>query len=191
MQAVARKALRPSGRSGRLSLFHHLHFQVYQKPGSDLPTLTQTELVGRLHGLEEPARFACAAYLGELSFRLASPEVAAKIWPILVSGLKGVAKHANPRLVLVWAGWRILKAAGLSPNLQPTGHTLEAGSLNEAERGVFLGAEGAQALRAVLSLPGQEAIELLANAPIERLLRALKAHAEAQVGGINSGALLR
>jgi DNA repair protein RecO (recombination protein O) len=44
MQAVARKAMRPTGRSGRLSLFHHLRFQVYQKPGNDLSTLTQAEL---------------------------------------------------------------------------------------------------------------------------------------------------
>ncbi|MER3445261.1 MAG: DNA recombination protein RecO [Meiothermus sp.] len=188
-QAVARKAMRPSGRSGRLSLFHHLRFQVYQKPGSDLPTLTQAELVGRLHGLEHPQRFPFAAFLAELAFRVASPEVAARVWPLLVSALKGVAKHANPRLVAIWGGWRILKAAGLAPNLHGEGTHLLDGDL-APRGGVYLGLEGLEALAAVLRLPGSEAIDALEGTPLDRLMQALLAHTRYTVGELGSAVLL-
>jgi len=188
-QAVARKALRPTGRSGRLSLFHHLRYQVYQKPGNDLPTLTQAELVGRLEGLEAPGRFPQASFLAELAYRLASPEVAQRLWPLLISGLKGIAKHQNPRLVMVWAGWRILKAAGLAPNLGGEGMGLQDG--HRVERGgVYLGLEGLESLAAVLKLPGGEAIEALGNAPLDRLLQALLAHTRYTVGDLGSAGLL-
>jgi len=187
-QAVARKAQRPTGRSGRLSLFHHLRYQVYQKPGNDLPTLTQVELVGRLEGLEAPGRFPYASYLAELAFRLASPEAAPRIWPLLVSGLRGIAKHQNPRLVTVWAGWRILKGAGLAPNLGGEGMSLLDG--HRTERGVYLGLEGIEALASVLHLPGTEAIEALHKAPLDRLLQALMAHTRYTVGDLGSLALL-
>lgn len=189
-QAIARKALRPTGRSGRLSLFHHLRYQVYQKPGSDLPTLTQVELVGRLEGLEAPGRFPYASYLAELAFRIASPEVAGKIWPLLTSGLKGIAKHPHPRMALLWAGWRVLKAAGLAPNLGGAGPCLLDGERVE-RGGVYLGPEGIQALAAVLRLPGSEAIALLeAGAPLDRLQQALLAHVRYAVGELGSAQLL-
>ncbi len=190
VQAIARKALRPTGRSGRLSLFHHLKYQVYQKPGNDLPTLTQVELVGRLEGLEAPARFPYASFLAELAFRIASPEVAARIWPLLTSGLKGIAKHPNPRLALVWAGWRVLKAAGLAPNLGGAGFSLLDGGRAE-QGGVYLGPEGMEALTAILRLPGSEAIAVLeAGAPLERLQQALLAHVRYAVGELGSARLL-
>jgi DNA repair protein RecO (recombination protein O) len=187
-QTVARKAQRPSGRSGRLSLFHHLNFQTYHKPGNDLPTLTQVELVGRLEGLEEAARFPYASFLAELAYRLASPEVAARVWPILISGLKGISKHPEPQLVMVWAGWRTVRAAGLAPNLEGQGFSLAHGQ--RAERGIYLGLEGLQALADILRLPGTEAIELLRQAPLDRLQNALKAHVAEQVGELGSVALL-
>ena len=187
-QAVARKAQRPTGRSGRLSLFHHLRYQIYQKPGSDLPTLTQVELVGRLDGLEAPGRFIYASFLTELAYRLASPEAAGRIWPLLISGLKGIAKHDNPKLVGIWASWRILRAAGLAPNLGGEGMSLLDG--HRAERGVYLGLDGLEALAAVLRLPGTEAIEALSNAPLDRLLQALMAHTRYTVGDLGSTALL-
>ncbi|AWR85689.1 recombinational DNA repair protein (RecF pathway) [Meiothermus taiwanensis WR-220] len=189
-QAIARKALRPTGRSGRLSLFHHLRYQVYQKPGNDLPTLTQVELVGRLEGLEAPTRFPYASYLAELAFRIASPEVGGKIWPLLTSGLKGIAKHPNPRIALLWAGWRILKAAGLAPNLGGTGLYLLDGERVE-RGGVYLGLEGIQALTAILRLPGSEAIAVLEEgAPLDRLLLALLAHVRYAVGELGAAQLL-
>ncbi len=189
-QAIARKALRPTGRSGRLSLFHHLKYQVYQKPGNDLPTLTQVELVGRLEGLEAPDRFPSASFLAELAFRIASPEVAGKIWPLLTSGLKGVAKHPNPRIALLWAGWRVLKAAGLAPNLGREGLYLLDG--DRVERGgVYLGLDGLEALAAILHLPGSEAIAVLEEgAALDRLQRALLAHVRYAVGDLGSARLL-
>ncbi len=189
-QAIARKALRPTGRSGRLSLFHHLKYQVYQKPGNDLPTLTQVELVGRLEGLEAPDRFPSASFLAELAFRIASPEVAGKIWPLLTSGLKGVAKHPNPRIALLWAGWRVLKAAGLAPNLGREALYLLDG--DRVERGgVYLGLDGLEALAAILHLPGSEAIAVLEEgAALDRLQRALLAHVRYAVGDLGSARLL-
>ncbi|WP_299428880.1 recombination protein O N-terminal domain-containing protein [uncultured Meiothermus sp.] len=189
-QAIARKALRPTGRSGRLSLFHHLKYQVYQKPGNDLPTLTQVELVGRLEGLETPGRFPSASFLTELAFRVASPEVAGKIWPLLTSGLKGIAKHPNPRIALIWAGWRVLKAAGLAPNLGGEGMNLLDG--DRVERGgVYLGLDGLEALAGVLRLPGSEAILVLEDhAPLDRLQQAFLAHVHYAVGELGSARLL-
>lgn len=189
-QAIARKALRPAGRSGRLSLFHHLRYQVYQKPGNDLPTLTQVELVGRLEGLEAPGRFPYASYLAELAFRIASPEVAGRVWPLLTSGLKGIAKHPNPRMAYLWAGWRILKAAGLAPNLGGTGLYLLDGERVE-RGGVYLGPEGLLALAAVLRLPGSEAIAILEEgAPLDGLQQALWAHVRYAVGELGSAQFL-
>lgn len=196
MLAVARKAQRPTGRSGRLSLFHHLRYQTYQKPGNDLPTLTQAELVGRLDGLEAPGRFPYASFLAELAFRIASPEVAGKIWPLLISGLKGVAKHPNPRVALIWAGWRLLEAAGLAPNLGGKGMGLLDGDLVErAPSGpggrVYLGPDGLEALAAILRLPGSKAIAVLEDkAPLDRLQQALLAHVRYSVGELGSAQLL-
>ncbi|AEB11748.1 DNA repair protein RecO [Marinithermus hydrothermalis] len=199
LEAVARKALRPTGRSGRLMLFHHVRFQAYHKPGSDLPTLTQAELVGRLEGLTAPSRFAAASYLGELAYHLAAPEVAARLWPLLTSALRGVGAHPRPIVPLVWGGWRMLRAAGLGPALAsrcghaPThlepGGTLACGACAGAEA-VFLGGEGAQALARVLTQPGTAAIPALEAGPVDRLLRALRMHVEQHVGPLRSEGLL-
>lgn len=190
LQMVARRGQRPSGRSGRLSLFHHLSFQIYQKPGSDWPTLTQAELVGRLGSLEEPQRFACAAFLGELAYRLASPEVATRIWPLLISGLKGVARQPDPQLPLVWAGWRILQVAGLAPNLSGEGNYLREGQRASQPPGVLLTSQALEVLQRVLRAPGTEAVAALEGLPLEGLLRALKDHANRSVGGLNSLVML-
>ncbi len=187
-QAIARKAQRPVGRSGRLSLFHHLRYQVYQKPGSELPTLIQVELIGRLEGLEQPDRFPFASFLAELSFRLSSPDAAEKIWPILISGLKGSAKHDKPLLVTVWTGWRILKAAGLSPNLSGAGNHIFQG--HKSSHGIFLGEEGMNALEAVLHQPGQVAVGLLESAPLGELFKALVAHIHYTVGDLSALVML-
>ncbi|GAA6730296.1 recombination protein O N-terminal domain-containing protein [Thermus brockianus] len=187
LEAIAKKGLRPTGRSGRLSLFHHVRFQVYAKK-EGLPTLTQAELLGKLFGLEAPQRYLYACFLAELAYRLASPEVAPKLFPIFVSGLRGIAKHQNPLLPLVWAGWRVVKAGGLAPNLMGPGLFLKEGRL--ADEGVYLGEKGVEALRAILHLPGGEALPYLEDAPLERLLLALKRHGEEALGPLQSGATL-
>jgi DNA repair protein RecO (recombination protein O) len=190
LQMVARRAQRPSGRSGRLSLFHHLSFQIYQKPGSDWPTLTQAELVGRLGTLEQPQRFACAAFLGELAYRLASPEVAARVWPLLVSGLKGIARQPDSRVPLIWAGWRILQAAGLAPNLSGEGSYLRGGQLAHQPPGILLDSTALTTLSLILTAPGSEAVAALERQPSGMLLAALKDHAAQSVGGLNSLVML-
>lgn len=187
LEALAKKGLRPSGRSGRLSLFHHVRFQIYAK-GEGLPTLTQAELVGRLHGLEEPQRFLLASFLAELAYRLASPEAAPRLYPVFVSGLRGIAKHPEPLLPLVWAGWRVVKAGGLAPSLLGPGLHLSQGRLGQ--EGVYLGEAGVEALRAILHLPGGEALPYLEAAPLKRLFEALKAHAEENMGPMRAASAL-
>ncbi len=78
-------------------------------------------------------RFPYASYLAELAFRIASPEVAGKIWPLLISGLKGIAKHPHPRIAV--------KAARLAPNLEGRGLYLLDGERVE-RGGVYLELEG-------------------------------------------------
>lgn len=187
LEAMAKKGLRPTGRTGRLSLFHHVRIQLYAK-AEGLPTLTQAELVGRLHGLEEPRRFLMASFLAELAYRLASPEAAPRIFPVFVSGLRGIAKHPDPLLPLVWAGWRVVKAGGLAPSLLGPGLHLQGGRLGE--EGVYLGEKGVEALRAVLHLPGGEALPYLEEAPLERLFLALKSHAEEALGPLRAALAL-
>lgn len=188
-QAVARKAQRPTGRSGRLSLFHHLRYQVYQKPGNELPTLTQVELVGRLMGLEAPERFPLACFLAELAYQTASPEAGPRVWPLLIAGLRGIAKHPRPQVAFLWSAWRMLKAVGLAPNLGGAGLCLWEGGRCEG-KGVYLGREGMAMLEAVLRKPGAEAVRALEAGPLEPLQRALLAHVHYAVGGLRTAALL-
>ncbi|MGQ9753228.1 MAG: DNA repair protein RecO [Thermaceae bacterium] len=188
LEALVKKGQRPSSRTGRLSLFHRVRFQIYQKTPEALPVLTQVELLGRVFGLEAPPRYFMAAFLAELAYTLASPEAAPQIFPLLASGLRGIAKHHPPLLPLVWAGWRIVKAAGLAPNLQGQGTHLEGGRLGN--KGVLLGEAGVRALRAILHRSGVEALPELEEAPLDRLLQALKAHVAEQVGPLKSAPLV-
>jgi len=179
---VARKAQRPSGRSGRLMLFHHIRYQAYHKPDRELATLTQAELVGRLERLSQPRRYPAAAYLAELAYRLAEPEVAQPVWNVFTSGLRGVASHDEPAVPLVWSGWRLVAAAGLAPRLvsrcgHPPRYLELEGNLACAtcalDPAVPLGPGGAELLAAVLRRPGKEAVTSLEAADWRPLLRAL------------------
>jgi len=181
--AIARSALRSSGQAGRLSLFHHLRLQLYQRPQAELPTVTQVELIGRLFHLEEPSRFPAASFLAELAFRLASPESAPKIWPLLVSGLRGISR-SDPGPALAWAGWRILQAAGLAPNLEGEGWAIQGGQ--RSVEGIYVGPQGMKALQAILTRPGREALSLLDGESTERLLELLRLHALDYVGELRS-----
>ncbi len=77
-----------------------------------------------------------------------------------------------------------MKAGGVAPNLLGPGLFLSGGRLGE--KGVYLGEKGVEALRAVLHLPGGEALPYLEEAPLERLLQALKAHAQEALGPLLS-----
>ncbi len=200
MDAVARKAQRPGGRSGRLMLFHHVRFQAYHKPDRDLATLTQAELVGRLERLSEPGRYAAAAYLGELAYRLAAPEVAPALWPVFTSGLRGVARHEAPALPLVWAGWRMLAAGGLEPGLESRcGHPPARLELEGAlacaacarSPALPLGEEGAEVLKALLRRPGREAMARLETAVWRPLLAALLGYVAYQLEPLRSEGAVR
>lgn len=56
------------------------------------------------------------------------------------------------------------------------------GSGPRGEEGIYLGEKGVEALRAILHLPGSEALPYLEDAPLERLFFALKHHAEEALG---------
>ncbi len=200
LDAVARKAQRPGGRSGRLMLFHHVRFQAYHKPDRELATLTQAELVGRLERLSEPGRYAAAAYLGELAYRLAAPEVAPALWPVFTSGLRGVARHDQPALPLVWAGWRMLAAGGLEPGLasrcgHPPARLELEGALACAacakSPSLPLGEGGAELLTVLLRRPGREAMARLEAAPWRPLLAALLGYVAYQLEPLRSEAAVR
>ena len=192
---VARKAQRPSGRSGRLMLFHHIRYQAYHKPERDLATLTQADLVGRLERLSEPKRYAAAAYLSELAYRLAAPEVAHSAWPLFTSGLRGIASHDTPFVPLVWSGWRLLAAAGFAPRLiSRCGHPplyleLEgylACAACAADPAISLGPEGPELLAAVLTRPGKEAVTQLEKNGWRHLLRGLVRYVAYQLEPLRS-----
>ncbi|WP_457637519.1 DNA repair protein RecO [Oceanithermus sp.] len=196
---VARKAQRPGGRSGRLMLFHHISYQAYHKPERDLATLTQAELVGRLEGLSQPQRYPAAAYLAELAYRLAAPEVARPIWAIFTSGLRGIASHEEPGVPLVWSGWRLVAAAGLAPRLvsrcgHPPSYLELEGSLACAacatSPAVSLGPGGTDLLAAIIRQPGKKAIVEIEKGRWSLLLIALIRYVAYQLEPLKSEAAL-
>ncbi len=191
LEGVARGAQRPGGRSGRLSLFFRLRFQTYRRPGAELLTVTQVTFI-EAYPLTQPRRFAAASFLSELGWRTLSPEVAAKGYPIFLSGLKGVAGAGDVRVPLVWAGFRLLKLAGYGP--QGAGNYLSLdGSLGPepGQGAVFLGEDGGAALYAVLNRSGKAAVSQLEKAPLDRLTEALIRYSEAQLGPFRTQGALR
>ncbi len=191
VEAMAKSAQRPGGRSGRIGLFYRVRFQVYRRPGADLATLTQVALEEPL-APRAPFRFAAAGFLAELAWKTLSPEVAARGYPVFVSGLRGVLRAEEPRVPLVWAGFRLLAVAGYAPAgegpfLAPEGRFAEG----PGGGAVFLGEGGAAALRAVFTRPGKEAAQRLERAPLDRLLEALLRYGEHQLEGLRSARALR
>lgn len=198
-RAVAPAGDRPKGRSSRLGLFHHVKFQIYQKTDQMLPVITQVELIGSLADLNQPSRFAKAGFLGELAFKLASPEAGTKIWPLLVSGLRGVNQSPEPKVALVWSGFRILAAGGLGPQLASScGHHAQAllasggaSCLGCAREPYWpISAPVWAALAGILNLPGKEAVAGLSPEMARALLPVLLGYAQAQLGRLNSAQLL-
>jgi len=183
--ARAKSGARPGGRSGRLGLYHRLSFQVYQRPGAEVATLTQVELLERLSA-EAPTRFFAQGFLAELGVGTLSPEVAERGYPVFVSGMRGIKEAKDPRVPLVWAGFRLLALAGYAPGgggvyLGPRGLSPEF-----SEGAVYLGEEGARALASVLTRPGKEATAHLFDAPLDRLLEGLIRYAEHHLGPLRS-----
>ena len=192
VRALAKGADRPSARSGRLSLFYRVRFQLYQREQSEgLATLTQVTLEEPLR-ITRPEAFAAAGLLAELGWHLLSPEIAPQGFALFASALRGLARGADWRAVLVWAGFRLLKLAGHAPTgrgsyLDPEGALLST----PKEGAVYLGEEGARALAAVLHRPGKEALRTLEEAPLDRLLAGFLRYAEQQAGPLKSAPLLR
>ena len=191
IEALAKSAQRPGGRSGRIGLFYRIRFQVYRRPERALATLTQVALEEAL-AAQAPFRYAAQGFLAELAWHAVSPEIAGRGYSVLVSALRGVKAAEDPRVPLVWGGFRLLLHAGHAPAGAGTYLHLDGHLGREPGPGaVFLGEEGALALLAVLRRPGKEAIQQLAEAPLDRLLEALLRYAEAQLEGLKSVRPLR
>lgn len=191
IEALAKSAQRPGGRSGRIGFFYRIRFQVYRRPARELATLTQVALEEVL-AARAPLRYAAQGFLAELAWYAISPEIAGRGYSVLVSALRGVKVAEDPRVPLVWGGFRLLLFAGHAPIGAGTYLHLDGHLAREPGPGaVFLGEEGAKALLAVLRRPGKEAIQRLAEAPLDRLLEALLRYAEAQLEGLKSVRPLR
>jgi len=97
----------------------------------------------------QPLRYVAQGFLAELAWRAISPEVAGKGYPVLVSALRGVKAAEEPRVPLVWGGFRLLLHAGYAPTGAGPYLRLEGNlAADPASGAVYLGEEGAAALKA-------------------------------------------
>lgn len=91
--------------------------------------VSNAQRIQALHGLDDPLRFACAGFLGDLAWKvsLALPEPtrlpgggwqenaalgAPMIYDQLTSALRGVAEGSDPAWAALVMGWRMLVRAG-------------------------------------------------------------------------------
>lgn len=124
LRAIARGGARGK-RAPRLNLFQHIVFQTYERPGNDLPTLTQVGLEGALPTLVEPARYPYAHLLAELADRLwqENDHVGQAGFELLSGGLRGIAHHGDPDRVALVIAWKLLALHGLSPRVRRCAET--------------------------------------------------------------------
>ena len=205
MRGVARSGVKGS-RSPRLNLFQHLTVQVYERPGNDLPTITQIVLEGALVGLAKPDVYPYAHLLAELADKLYqdADHVGQTGFELLAGGLRGLVRHEDPDRVALVICWKLLAANGLYPRVHAcieTGDTenlrffdARAGGVivSDFGRGLEIG-EGAifelariskGTVREVL----EDELELEARLG---LWRALEAYLVAHVGELRAWASLR
>ncbi|MDZ7704872.1 MAG: DNA repair protein RecO [Trueperaceae bacterium] len=117
-RGVVRKGKRIGGNAGRLSLFHDVTVQYYQRQNDDLAVVTQVQLNGALPRLSDPAVYPYAHLLAELSDKLtADVHPGERLYDYLASGLRGLVQHPDPEAVALVMSWRLLQQAGLAPRV--------------------------------------------------------------------------
>lgn len=119
-QAIARKGKLPGGNLGKLSLFHDVTVQHYNRTTNEgeLSLITQVQLNGALPRLSEPDIYPYAHVLAELTDKLATDvSVEGQLYSYFASGLRGLAQHPDPERVALIMSWRLLAQAGLAPRL--------------------------------------------------------------------------
>lgn len=116
-RAVARKGRLLGGNPGRLSLFHDVTLQVYQRREGDLAVVSQVRLNGALPRLSDPAVYPYAHLLAELADRLTvDVHVGEPLHAWLASGLRGLNEDDDPERVALIHAWMLLRVAGLGPD---------------------------------------------------------------------------
>lgn len=193
-----KKGKRLGGNMGRLSLFHDVSVQHYQREGDDLALVTQVQLNGALPRLSEPGIYPYAHLLAELTDKLSvDVHVGEDLYGYLASGLRGLARHPDPAKVALVYGWRLFAQAGLAPRAarcavcgqNPPGAFFDAAaggfSCDACQRGLRLSEAVAEELRTVLGATVRQALE----APLEQLSphwQILSRYAAYHVGEVSS-----
>lgn len=121
-RAVARKSRLPGGNPGRLSLFHDVAVQAYQRRDDDLAVVAQVRLNGALPRLADPDVYPYAHLLAELADRLTvDVHLGEPLHAWLASGLRGLDRDPDPERVALVHAWMLLRVAGLGPDPGPNG----------------------------------------------------------------------
>ncbi len=105
------------GNLGKLSLFHDVNLQYYQKSAENLMLITQVELNGALPKLTKPEVYPYAHFLAELTDKLTTDVHSGKTYEYLASSLRGLNQNADPEKVAIVFSWKFLGQAGLAPRL--------------------------------------------------------------------------
>lgn len=117
-RAIARKGRLPGGNLARLSLFHDVTVQVVHRRSDDLALITQVRLNGALPGLSRPEVYGYAHLLAELTDHLTTEHPAdEQHYTLLTSSLRGLNVHHDPEAVALAYTWRLLRHAGLAPQV--------------------------------------------------------------------------
>lgn len=179
-RAVARKGRLLGGNPGRLSLFHDVRVQIYQRREDDLAIAVQVQLNGALPGLSRPDVYPYAHLLAELADRLTvDVHLGEPLHAWLASGLRGLGRDEDPERVALVHAWRLLRIAGLAPSLEraPAGSALRwdvaEGTLSPDGSGITLDAQEAADLRALVAGAARAALAepLTSRARQWRLMR--------------------
>ena len=116
-QGIALKSKLLGGNIGKLSLFHDVKLQYYQKNEEGLMLITQVQLNGALPTLVRPEVYPYAHILAELTDKLTAGVHSSKTYEYLTSGFRGLAQGNDPEKITLVFSWKLLGQAGLTPRL--------------------------------------------------------------------------
>lgn len=202
-RAKAKKGKMLGGNLGKLSLFHDVSLQYYQRQDEDLAIVTQAQLNGALARLSAPEIYPYAHLLAELVDKLTvDVHLGEDVYGYLASGLRGLGQHGEPQQVAILYAWKLLHQAGLAPRLNHcalcgkagTGYRFDvaAGGLSceSCASGLVLSGEVVEDLRRLQT----ETLRQLLVTPLHRLelhWQLLRRYTAYHVGELRSMASLR
>ena len=107
--------------ASRLNLFQHLTVQTFERPNSDLLTLTELVLEGALTGLTDPSVYPFAHFLSELADKLYQDDdfVGQAGFELFSGGLRGLVRHPDPDRVTLIIAWKLLARTAYSRGCEP------------------------------------------------------------------------